>query len=317
MAQIPGLAPIRTFADLEAEWGARARADAEARRNGPTMRDENTAADTARQLEARRITAREGYPAREAAEAVLRQAAEASQRQPLVNTGGGASHRVGRLLTTGTVESLRADLRTAIAARDAADVRHGEANAELSACRTTIASIEDKLAVLTEDDEDKAARAFSNWRSGQLGAGHDYDMELDREAESVRLDDARRAADVLSANVGEAHADLLNCKVEAQALAAALVTAQVDVFAAALEEAEQRAATLRTLLLSGGDTWFTAPGMTAPIKPQATDQMRRLAMGQPANALAVADKTVTAAFQRHFVELLTDADAPLAALLQT
>jgi hypothetical protein len=164
------------------------------------------------------------------------------------------------------------------------------------------------LAVLTEDDEDKAARAISNWRSGQLGAGHDWIAG----PKSVRLDDAKRAARVLVEAVGDAHADLMNSRQEIEALAAALVTLQIDADAAELAEVEQRAAILRTRLLSAGNTWFTAPGMTAPIKPQATERMRRLAMGQPANALAAADKGITAALQRHFVELLQNADASLA-----
>jgi hypothetical protein len=204
------------------------------------------------------------------------------------------------------------DLRTAIAQRDVADAAHWNAEAELSACRTTIAEIENTLSDLTEGEDEKTDRAQDNFRAGQLGTGTNFDAELDREVEQLRLDDARRAERVLAAAVGEAHALLLNARERVEGTAAALVVMQIDTFAAALEETEQRAAKLRTLLLSVGSTWLTAPGMV-PLPLQATERMRRLAMAPPANATATTDRAITAAFLKHFAELLTDPDASLAA----
>jgi hypothetical protein len=111
-----GLAPIRGFAELEQEWGAAARADVEARRNGPQGRPDNDAADTARPLEAQRIAARDGYAAREAAEALLRQYADASLGPSLVNAGAGA-HRARQLVAKGTPESLPTCVRQLLPAK--------------------------------------------------------------------------------------------------------------------------------------------------------------------------------------------------------
>ncbi len=51
------------------------------------------------------------------------------------------------------------------------------------------------------------------------------------------------------------------------------------------------------------------------IKVPGTERVRRLARGQPENALAVPDKDMAAVVQAYFAELLADADAELPAAL--
>jgi len=267
-----------------------------------------------RRAERRRAEAGEGA-AREAAAAADRQRVEEAARgltQPVI-AGAGRAWRVQQLLRDGTPDSIRAALRAAITARTAAETAHRAAEAEVASARKTIIEINERIASMTEDDAELDERAVRNWRGGNLGHGPDADMFLNREVETLRLADAQRAERVLAAALGEAHALLLNARETVEVTAAALVTVQIDAFAAALEEAEARTASLRTLLLSGGHATLVAPGLT-PIPPQVTARMRRLAMDGPANARAVPDPKLTAAFQRHFGALLVDPEASLAAM---
>jgi len=312
MGMVDAVRPIVTFETLAADIrAAEAAAAWEARANPPPPRPPN-AGDIQRMLEERRLAAAVGRDEREAEAEIDRQRVFAGAH-PAPPPGACRASRVRHLLAGATPDALRADLRAAIAAREAAEAAHREAEEDLSSCRETVAAIEAALECLTEDDDDKDARAVSNFRSGRLGAGVDFNMELDRGAEEARLDDARRAERVLAAAVGEAHAIAMNAKESVEVIAAALVTVQIDAFAEELERAEARAATLRTLLLSGGNAALVAPGVT-PIPGQATARMRRLAMEGSANARVVLDQKIVAVFQKHFAALLEDPEASLATM---
>jgi hypothetical protein len=83
----------------------------------------------------------------------------------------------------------------------------------------------------------------------------------------------------------------------------------------ALEEAEARAAALRTQLLSASALWFSAPGVTAPIPAPATERTKRLLSRPPPGALSAPDKAIALALQGYFAALLADPDASLAMAL--
>ncbi len=162
-------------------------------------------------------------------------------------------------------------------------------------------------------DARQDAAAVVALRAGNLGT---LDPELSaavtaRDAATTRLDAAQRAERVLAAAVGETHVALLNAADPVVAVAAALVLKQGDAVAAELDEAEQRAAKLRSRLGSINGLWLAAPGVGAMALP-GTDRMRRLMSNQPANTLAQPDGTTAEAFRKHFAALLADPDARLA-----
>lgn len=112
----------------------------------------------------------------------------------------------------------------------------------------------------------------------------------------------------VSTKPGQLH----NCKEQAELLAGALLAAQLDTFATALQEAEARAATLRSLLLATNGLWLGAPN-AARLQLPATARLLALLQEPPANARAVADQAMAGVFREHYAALLSDPDASLAA----
>ncbi|MGA3404010.1 MAG: hypothetical protein ABSC95_32785 [Acetobacteraceae bacterium] len=218
-----------------------------------------------------------------------------------------------RRVANGTMDSLRADLRTAIAGRDAAATAHRDAEAELTKARQAGVDARTELDGYADLDARQDAAAVTSLRLGNLGT---LDPDLSaalaaRDAATARLDAAQRAERVLAAAVGETHAALLNASDTVATVAAALVLKQGDAVAAELEEVEQRAARLRSRLQSLNGLWLAAPGAGVLALP-GTDRMRRLLTNPPANSLAQADGSTAEALRKHFAGLLTDADTILA-----
>jgi len=264
-----------------------------------------SAADAERRKDAERA-ASEALANRRAAEAVAeQQAATARNAQRAVT--------LRQLLADSEPDSLRAGLRGAIARREDARAALGDAEAEVARAREEVAAAQSAMDGYADLDAERDTRAVAAFRAGRLG---EIDPELfaalaARDAATARLDAAQRAERVLAAVVGEAHAASLNADEAAVLAAAAMVAAEADRHAAALDEAEQRAAALRTVLMSADALWLTAPGVGAPIAMPLTDRQRRLLSNPPANTLARRDPAVEEVFKRHFATLLADPEASL------
>ncbi len=292
-------------------------ADTAARAAGPTRADPVSDAALYERVRNEKLAAESGEgAARVAAAEAERRARESPviDAATVTRSNYNRAQAVLRLVTTGTVDSLRIELGTAITHRNSAAAAHREAEAELARARQAVVDTVVELATFGDLDAERDAAAAAAFRAGTLGTTDPVVAEkvAAQEAATARLDAAQRAEKVLAAALGETHAALLNASERVEVLAAALVVVQADAFAAALEEVEQRAAHLRTRLLSAANLWLTAPGM-APYAMPATDRMRRLMSNQPANVLAQPDGKVGEGFRTHFRELLADPDASLAA----
>jgi hypothetical protein len=280
--------------DVDEQLRRDARADLE-RRAIPPATPPHSDGMMFERLRQEKVAAESGAgAAREATEAERQdRATPVSDVMALTRAVANRAAAVLRLVAAGTTDSLRNDLRLAIGHRDSAAAVHREAEAELARARQAVMDAVVELDGYASLDAERDAAAAAAFKAGTLGTTDPVIAEkvAAHDAATACLDAAQRAEKVL---------------------AAALVVAQADAFAAALEDVEQRAATLRTRLLSAAALWLVSPGTTAYAMP-ATERMRRLITNKPANALAQADGKVTEGFRTHFRELLTDPDASLAA----
>ncbi len=312
----PGAPPLPAAFDPNEQLRRAAAADAAERLTRPIAPSPQSDALIYETLRNEKLAAESGEGAARVA------AAEAEQRAreaPIIDaaTLTRRNHNraadILRRVAAGTMDSLRADLRTAIVDQDMATAAHREAEAELTKARRAAVAARTELDGYTDLDARQDAAAVISLRTGTLGT---LDPELSaalaaRDAATTRLDAAQRAERVLAAALGEAHAALLNASDAVATVAAALVLKQGDASAAELEEVEQRAAKLRSRLQSLNGLWLAAPGAGVLPLP-GTDRMRRLLTNPPANTLAQPDGSTAEAFRKHFAALLTDSDARLA-----
>jgi hypothetical protein len=241
---------------------------------------------------------------RVASEALANGRAEEAVAEQAAVTARNAQRAVAlrQLLANSKPDSLGAGLRVAIARRENARDTLGDARAEAERAREEVAAAQSVVDGYAGLDAERDTRAVAAFRAGSLGED-DPDLLATlaaRDAATARLDAAQRAERVLSAAVGEAHAASLNADEAAVLAATAVVASEADRYAAALEEAEQRAAVLRTVLMSADGLWLTAPGVGAPIALPLTDRQRRLLSNPPANTLARRDPAIVEAFKGHF-----------------
>ncbi len=311
----PSAAPLLAAFDPNEQLRRAAAADTAERLTRPVAPSPTSDALIYETLRNEKLAAESGEgAARVAAAEAERQVRETVDVAALTRRSHNRAQTVLRLATAGTADSLRADLRIASAHRDSAAAAHRDAEAELARARQTVVDTVVELATFHDLDAERDAAAAAAFRAGTLGTADPVIAEkvAAQGAATARLDAAQRAEKVVAAALGETHAALLNASERVEVLAAALVVVQADAFAAALEEIEQRAATLRTRLLSAANLWLTAPGM-APYAMPATDRMRRLISNPAANSLAKPDGKTAEAFRKHFAALLADPDASLAA----
>jgi hypothetical protein len=232
----------------------------------------------------------------------------------------------GHLTSGRGTDGLRADLRRAIALRDAADAAVATARAELGRLTETRVGAMLALARFGSLDAERAAARTAAIRAGRPATDPpEMAAKLaEREAARTHLGDVDRAVEEVRDEVAKAEADAGVERAKVEALAAALTAAEVESLADKLVDLERRAAAIRVVVRAVTGSFLTAPGFGASFELPTTQRTITLLREPPANDLAgrddnpglkKEDERTREAFREHARKLLADPDARLVATL--
>jgi len=238
-------------------------------------------------------------------------------------SGGAQWRAAAHLRSDAGHDQLREQLRQAIAVRDAAKQVVDEAQAELARMLAIEADARTTLGQFAAIDGERDAARVAAIRAGRpvVDAPEITARLAAREHARTHLGDASGAVKQIRGEVGNAQIALADRQEQVEGLAAAVTAAEIERLADRLEETEKAAAALRAVVAATAGSYVSI-GFVKPFPMPISERTTWLLRDPPINArprsdnpgLRAEDARTAAAFRNHAAALLTNADAPLAAV---